>query len=97
MILQLDALSMVFKEIKLNDLYDILVESAVRCLLLLKKPLIQQISKNIGDHTKINYPEIYHFYPEGCGHFVSRVYDKNCNEISLRMLQICFINLKHIY
>lgn len=74
---------MVYKGTKLNDLYDILVESTIRCLWLLKKPLIQQFSKNIGDYTKINQPEIYHFYPEGCGHFISRVYDKNCNEVAL--------------
>lgn len=78
---------MVHKETKLNDLYDILVESAIRCLWLLKKPLIQQFTKNMGDHTKINFPEIFHFYPQGCGHFVSRVLDKNCDEVTFGKLK----------
>lgn len=82
-VLELDTLSMVYKDTKLNNLYDILVESAIRCLWLLRKPLLQQFSKDIGDHTNINQFEIYHFYPEGCGHFISRVYNKNCDEATL--------------
>lgn len=84
MLIQIDSLSMVNKKTKLNDLYEIIVESAIRSLRLIKKPLLKQFSENAGDHSNILCPEIFHFYPEGCGHFVTRIYDKNCNELDMR-------------
>lgn len=86
MVLKLDALSMIHRNMPLKNLYEVLVSSLYRNIMILKTSILKHFQQCGGDHTKISYPEIFHFYPKACGHFVTRVYAKNESECTLGML-----------
>lgn len=75
---------MVHRETKLVKLYEILLESSVRNLRLFENSILKQIDLIEGSNN-ISVPEVYHFFPEGCGHFLTRIYFKNESEELLRM------------
>ncbi|XP_022909674.1 ufm1-specific protease 2 [Onthophagus taurus] len=83
MVLNLDALSMVHKKLPVKNLYEILVASCFRNLFLLQRTILKYFQQSGGDFSKISYPEIYHFYPNLCGHFVTRVFGKGETDESL--------------
>lgn len=80
----IDTLSMVQRETKLVKLYEILLESSIRNLRLFESSILKQM-KNIENNCfNISVPEVYHFFPEACGHFLTRIYFKNEDEEMLR-------------
>lgn len=70
---------MVHKDTKVIKLYEILVESSVRNLRLLESILL----KKLEGEQELSLPEIFHFYPDACDHFLTRIYLKNDDEKSL--------------
>lgn len=74
---------MVQRETKLVKLYEILLESSIRNLRLFESSFLTQIQK-IQNCDNISVPEVYHFFPEPCGHFFTRIYFKNDEEDLLR-------------
>lgn len=94
MALELDCLSMVHKHTKITRIYDILIESAYRNLRLLQNLLLNSFQDNGGDQSQpVSVPEIFHFLPEGVGHFITRVYDKKKSDTSLSKYRLFFIKL----
>ncbi|KAK9753490.1 Peptidase family C78 [Popillia japonica] len=83
MVLNLDALSLIHRNLPLKNVYEILVSSLYRNIVIIKRTILKHFQQSGGDHSKISYPEIFHFYPQECGHFVTRVYSKNESECSL--------------
>ncbi|KAI4463937.1 peptidase family c78 [Holotrichia oblita] len=83
MVLNLDALSLIHRNLPLKNVYEILVSSLYRNIVIIKRTILKHFQQSGGDHSKISYPEIFHFYPQECGHFVTRVYAKNESECSL--------------
>lgn len=83
MALQIDSLSLVHRSKKLYDVYDILIESIHRNLRLLKDLLLLHVQDHTGDKSVLSYPEVYHFFSEGCGHFITRAYEKGESETAL--------------
>ncbi|XP_044256013.1 ufm1-specific protease 2 [Tribolium madens] len=73
----IDSLSMVNRQTKIANLYEILVESAVRNLRLLESSILYKLQ---NEDEKITPPEVYHFYPDDCGHFVTKIYLKGDSE-----------------
>lgn len=84
--LNVDALSMVHRDQKVIDLYTILVESCCRYLRLLESIVAADLAGCDEDYTKISEPETFHFFPEHCGHFITRSYSKNDTDDSLGLL-----------
>lgn len=80
--LEIDALSMVHRRMKMTDLYDVLIESTHRNLRLMKDLLLKDLEDG-GDHRPLSFPETLHFFPEACGHFITRVYDKKDSDSAL--------------
>jgi hypothetical protein len=76
----IDALAMVPRQTKIANLYEIIVESAVRNLRLLENTIVDKFERL---QNKISQPEVFHFYPEDCGHFVTKIYLKNDDDESL--------------
>jgi hypothetical protein len=76
----IDALAMVPRQTKIANLYEIIVESAVRNLRLLENTIVDKFERL---QNKISLPEVFHFYPEDCGHFVTKIYLKNDDDESL--------------
>lgn len=76
MVLQLDAISLVHKETTLNKLYTILVESACRNLKLIGNYIMDIMTENDNNLPKKFQPEILHFFPSKCGHFITRVLNR---------------------
>lgn len=78
--LKIDALSMVHRQRKISGLYEILVESAIRNLRLIENSILENLNRTISQ------PEVFHFYPKECGHFITIVYLKKDDEKSLGKL-----------
>lgn len=97
MVLNLDALSMLPRNILLRNVYEILVSSLYRNIVIIQKTILKHFQQSGGDHSKISYPEIFHFFPKECGHFITRVYAKNESECSLGVLQSCLTNFIACY
>ncbi|RZC36766.1 ufm1-specific protease 2 [Asbolus verrucosus] len=70
----IDALTMVHRQTKIASLYGIIVESAVRHLRLLEKTFLASLGP---PEDKCSQPETFHFYPQECGHFITKIYLKN--------------------
>lgn len=86
---KIDSLSMVHRHTSIGKLYEILVESSVRYLRLLEATLLKKLeSEDI--QMDISLPEVFHFFPELCDHFVTTVY---CNNDSEKLLS----ELKKMY
>ncbi|GJQ77328.1 hypothetical protein Trydic_g20746 [Trypoxylus dichotomus] len=83
MVLNLDALSMIHRNLPLRNVYEILVSSLYRNIIIIKRTILKHFQQSGGDHSKISYPEIFHFYAKECGHFITRVYAKNESDCSL--------------
>lgn len=73
----IDTLSMVNRQVKIANLYEILVESTVRNLRLLENTILDSLDE-------VTQPEVFHFYPEEIGHFFTKIYLKGHNEEELR-------------
>ncbi|XP_018336684.1 ufm1-specific protease 2 [Agrilus planipennis] len=80
---EVDALSMVHVDSKVVNLYDIIVESSCRNLRLQQNAFFKFFTDCIEEQGKISNLKIYHFYPESCGHFVTKAYPKNFADIDL--------------
>lgn len=79
---KIDSLSMVPRHTPVGKLYEILVESSIRYLRLLEATLLKKIdSEDI--QLNISLPEVFHFFPELCDHYVTTVYCKNDTDKSL--------------
>lgn len=78
--MKVDTLAMVHRETKVIHLYEILIEGLCRNLRLMERCLLQQIEKSEPDNVVIYLPEPFHFYPEVCGHFITRFYAKGEQE-----------------
>ncbi|EFA01874.1 ufm1-specific protease 2 [Tribolium castaneum] len=76
----IDSLSMVNRQTKIANLYEILVESAVRNLRLLESSILEKLQ---NEDDTIAQPEVFHFYPDDCGHFVTKIYLKGETEDAL--------------
>lgn len=78
----IDTLALIHKEIKVANVYVILVESCNRFLRLLEKKIVAFLDQHLEDEEIKNVPrcEAFHFFPEQCGHFVTRVFIKNAND-----------------
>ncbi|XP_063913342.1 ufm1-specific protease 2 [Zophobas morio] len=76
----IDALAIIHRQTKIANLYEIIVESAVRSLRLLESAVLEGFERF---EDKISQPEIFHFYPEDCGHFVTQIYLQGDDEESL--------------
>lgn len=83
MTINIDALSIVHRDAKIVELYAMLVESCCRYLRLLEAKVLANIKACGGDYTKISEPETFHFFPDYCGHFITRAYVKNDSEEEL--------------
>ena len=83
MLLNIDALSLVPRNMPLKNLYEILVASCCRNLSLIKRAILKHFQQSDGDTSKVCHPEVYHFYPKVCGHFFTMVYNGNESEESL--------------
>ncbi|KRT82016.1 Peptidase, partial [Oryctes borbonicus] len=83
MVLNLDALSMIHRNFPLKNVYEILISSLYRNIVIIKRTILRHFQQSGGDHSKISYPEIFHFFPEECGHFITKVYAKNESDCSL--------------
>lgn len=79
---------MVHKHTSVAKLYDILVESSVRYLRLLEATLL----KKLDCLDDISLPEVFHFYPENCDHFLTKIY---CNGDSTKGLRK-FMDVAHV-
>ncbi|XP_017772097.1 PREDICTED: ufm1-specific protease 2 [Nicrophorus vespilloides] len=74
-LLNVDSLSLVHKQTTLGNLYTILVESACRNVRHIGNFIINYI-ETASDLTKPFEPEVIHYYPICCGHFVTRILNK---------------------
>ncbi|KAL0272739.1 UNVERIFIED_CONTAM: hypothetical protein PYX00_005601 [Menopon gallinae] len=79
--LTINALSVVDPKHKATKLYEILVESVQRCIQLNEECLLTQLK--YSDPNKISLPQICHFFPQKCGHFVTIAYPKKQMEDQL--------------
>ncbi|KAB0799426.1 hypothetical protein PPYR_07306 [Photinus pyralis] len=77
--LKVDTLVVVHKHKKLVALYSILVESCCRFLRHLEGIMVNNVIMCDGDNSSISPLETYHFFPEPCGHFITRTFIKNEN------------------
>lgn len=93
MSLEVDALSIVHKNMPITCLYDVLIESAYRNLKLILSLLLQHLDDNGGDQLPITHPELFHFFPKDVGHFVTRVYDQKKSDVDLGKLHL----LRYLY
>lgn len=77
MVINVDTLALVHKQTLVTDLYEILVESCNRYLRLLEAKVFRVFSgTNEGENVVLKF-EAFHFYPETCGHFITRIFAKN--------------------
>ncbi|KAF5302328.1 hypothetical protein FQA39_LY10367 [Lamprigera yunnana] len=81
--LNVDAMSIVHREEKVVNLYSVLIESCSRYLRLLEGIIVSNVQFCKGDYSLLSQPETYHFFPENCGHFVTKTYSKNQTDESL--------------
>lgn len=65
--MKIDVLSLISKQTSLNRLYAILVESILKNL----KAYHLTFLKNLTEKDSLMVPDVYHFYPPNCGHFIS--------------------------
>lgn len=73
---------MVHTHTSVGKLYEILVESSVRYLRLLEATLLKKLgSEDI--QFDISLPEVFHFFPETCDHFITTVYCSGDSEKAL--------------
>ncbi|KAF7267982.1 hypothetical protein GWI33_018826 [Rhynchophorus ferrugineus] len=84
--LSIDTLSLVNRNSKLSSLYNILLESVVKNLRLYEAELHSYL-KNNNLQGKVGKPEVLHFFPEECGHFITRVIFEQSEEQSRRERQ----------
>lgn len=91
--INIDALSLVHRESKVVELYSVLVESCCRYLRLLEHQFLKKFNACEGNYKNISEMETFHFFPEPCGHFVTRTYFKNESDEDLSKLHI-FLNLQ---
>lgn len=75
MILNIDNIALVCKQTPVANLYEILVESCNHFLQSLQSKALQ-IFGETGDSIVPKF-DAFHFYPETCGHFVTRILAKN--------------------
>lgn len=87
---EIDTLSLVHKQTKVINLYEILVESSVRNLRLLESIL----TKKLENGEDLSLPKVYHFLPEHLGHFITRYYMSNDNDKVLSEFSITVIKMK---
>lgn len=78
--LNIDALSVVHRDEKVVNLYSVLVESCCRFLRLVEGVILNNVETCSGDYSLISQPETFHFFPEHCGHFITRIYTKRNTE-----------------
>ncbi|KAK5643406.1 hypothetical protein RI129_007251 [Pyrocoelia pectoralis] len=78
--LKVDTLVIVHKHKKLVTLYSLLVESCCRFLRLLEGIMVNNVKLCNGDNSYISPLETFHFFPELCGHFITRTFIKNESE-----------------
>lgn len=81
----IDALSIVDPKVKVKKLYEILLESVRRNIQLNEDCILKQLKHS--DLNKISLPQIYHFFPRKCGHFVTVAYPKKQMEDQLGKMQ----------
>lgn len=79
---KIDSLSMVHRHTSIAKLYEILVESSVRYIRLLEAALLKKIDSEVI-HLNTSLPEVFHFFPKSCDHFVTMIYCKNDTEKAL--------------
>lgn len=76
---KIDSLSMLHRQASVGKLYEILVESTVRYLRLLEATLLKKLDSGDGQ-LDVSLPEVFHFFPEHCDHFITTVYCNNDSE-----------------
>ncbi|KAL3267533.1 hypothetical protein HHI36_011655 [Cryptolaemus montrouzieri] len=77
--LKIDVLSLISKQTSINRLYNILVESIVKNL----KAFHLTVLQNLEETNKLILPEVHHFYPKECGHFISIWMPQNVDQSRL--------------
>lgn len=78
--IRVDTLSMIHRQTKITKLYEILIESVVRYLKLFEIKFLNVIKDDMETCSK---PETFHFYPDGCGHFLTQIYLNKTSEKEL--------------
>lgn len=73
---------MVHRHASVAKLYEILVESSVRYLRLLEATLLKKLETG-ERQLDVSLPEVFHFFPEYCDHFITTVYCNNDSEKAL--------------
>lgn len=97
--LKIDTLSMIYRETKVINVYNILIESLCRSLKLNEQNLLNQLEAHheSGDDLPNITPKLpipYHFIPNECGAFITVVYPNKVSETEFekarRMLHTTF-------
>lgn len=77
MVLNIDALALIHRKIKLTNLYTTFLESCIRNLRLYQAATLKRFHE-AGDDAKAFAtfnPRIFHFYPINMSHFVTKIYN----------------------
>lgn len=96
---KIDSLSMTHRDIPVGKLYEILVESSVRYLKLLEATLLKKIDCE-DIRLFMSLPEVFHFFPEFCDHFITTIYCNNDSEKTLSEQKdwcVCFFLLQLLF
>lgn len=80
--LYINSLSMLYRETKLFDLYEVLVESLCGSLRSLEANLIEQIKSQ----QSLKILKFYHFYPNELGHFFTCCYPDGVSDDDLNLV-----------
>ncbi|XP_069680582.1 ufm1-specific protease 2 isoform X2 [Periplaneta americana] len=81
--IKVDSLSMVHRNSQVVRLYAVLVDSLWRNLKLAENSFLEQLLISKGPSPVVSSPEPYHFFPQGCGHFVTIMYPKKKPDFEL--------------
>ncbi|KAJ8922664.1 hypothetical protein NQ315_007696 [Exocentrus adspersus] len=83
----IDFLSVIYREGKVANLYEILIETTVRYLKLYESSLMSYFVTYVSDIAyiaEVSRLETFHFYPTECGHFLTLLYPTSETENSLK-------------
>ncbi|CAG9858615.1 unnamed protein product [Phyllotreta striolata] len=80
--LELDSLAVVKNDIKIKNLYNIMLESIKRLLNIHQAKLLSFLKNSTS--TKSLVHQVYHYYPDECQHFITVLYAKDQSESDLK-------------
>lgn len=77
MVINIDALSLIHRKIKLINLYTTFLESCIRNIRLYQAATLKRFHETGVDSAAFSTftPRIFHFYPVNTSHFISKIYN----------------------